>query len=164
MRIDKYLWHVRLYKTRSIAAEACHKNQVEVNGVGVKASREIKIGDTITVRKNQIHYKYLILAIPKSRIGAKLVAENIKDITPPEELERAEMMRLSRTQYVNAYREGRPTKKDRRDMQDYEANSILGYFDLEWKEDDENWDIDEEDDDFFSDDSDDDFPTDERYF
>ncbi len=164
MRIDKYLWHVRLYKTRSIAAEACHKNQVEVNGVGVKASREIKIGDTITVRKNQIHYKYLILAIPKSRIGAKLVAENIKDITPPEELERAEMMRLSRTQYVNAYREGRPTKKDRRDMQDYEANSILGYFEQEWEEDDENWDIDEEDDDFFSDDSDDDFPTDERYF
>lgn len=164
MRIDKYLWHVRLYKTRSIAAEACHKNQVEVNGVGVKASREIKIGDTITVRKNQIHYKYLILAIPKSRIGAKLVAENIKDITPPEELERAEMMRLSRTQYVNAYREGRPTKKDRRDMLDYEANSILGYFDQEWEDDDESWDIDEEDDDFFSDDSDDDFPTDERYF
>lgn len=164
MRIDKYLWHVRLYKTRSIAAEACHKNQVEVNGVGVKASREIKIGDTITVRKNQIHYKYLILAIPKSRIGAKLVTENIKDITPPEELERAEMMRLSRTQYVNAYREGRPTKKDRRDMQDYEANSILGYFDQEWEEDDDNWDIDEDDDDFFSDDSDDDFPTDERYF
>lgn len=164
MRIDKYLWHVRLYKTRSIAAEACHKNQVEVNGVGVKASREIKIGDTITVRKNQIHYKYLILAIPKSRIGAKLVAENIKDITPPEELERAEMMRLSRTQYVNAYREGRPTKKDRRDMQDYEANSILGYFDHEWEDDDESWDIDEDDDDFFSDDSDDDFPTDERYF
>ena len=164
MRIDKYLWHVRLYKTRSIAAEACHKNQVEVNGVGVKASREIKIGDTITVRKNQIHYKYLILAIPKSRIGAKLVAENIKDITPPEELERAEMMRLSRTQYVNAYREGRPTKKDRRDMQDYEANSILGYFDQEWEDDDESWDIDEEDNDFFSDDSDDDFPTDERYF
>ena len=164
MRIDKYLWHVRLYKTRSIAAEACHKNQVEVNGVGVKASREIKIGDTITVRKNQIHYKYLILAIPKSRIGAKLVAENIKDITPPEELERAEMMRLSRTQYINAYREGRPTKKDRRDMQDYEANSILGYFEQEWEDDDENWDIDEEDNDFFSDDSDDDFPTDERYF
>ena len=163
MRIDKYLWHVRLYKTRSIAAEACHKNQVEVNGVQAKASREIKIGDTITVRKNQIHYKYLILAIPKSRIGAKLVAENIKDITPPEELDRAEMMRLSRTQYVNAYREGRPTKKDRRDMQDYEAKSILGYFDQEW-EDDDNWDIDEDDDDFFSDDSGDDFPTDERYF
>jgi ribosome-associated heat shock protein Hsp15 len=84
MRIDKYLWHVRLYKTRSIAAEACHKNQVEVNGVQAKASREVKVGDTITVRKNQIHYKYLILAIPKSRIGAKLVAENIKDITPAD--------------------------------------------------------------------------------
>ena len=164
MRIDKYLWHVRLYKTRSIAAEACHKNQVEVNGIQAKASREVKTGDTIRVRKNQIYYSYLILAIPKSRIGAKLVAENIKDITPPEEIERAEMMRLSRTQYVNAYREGRPTKKDRRDMQDYEANSILGYFDQEWEDDDDDWDIDEQDDDFYADDDDTDFLKDENFY
>jgi hypothetical protein len=73
------------------------------------------------------------------------------------------MMRLSRTQYVNAYREGRPTKKDRRDMQDYEANSILGYFDQEW-EDDDNWDIDEDDDDFYADDDDTDFLTDENFY
>lgn len=119
MRIDKYMWHVRLFKTRAIASEACRKNQVQVNGQYVKASREIKDGDRIKLRKNQVFFEFLILGVPKSRIGAKLVPENIKNITPAEELERMELMRLSRTTYVNAYREGRPTKKDRRDMEEF---------------------------------------------
>ncbi len=119
MRIDKYMWHVRLFKTRAIASEACRKNQVQVNGQYAKASREVKEGDRIRLRKNQIFFEFLILGIPKSRIGARLVPENIKNITPVEELERLELMRLSRTTYINAYREGRPTKKDRRDMEEF---------------------------------------------
>ena len=87
MRIDKYMWHVRLFKTRAIASEACRKNQVQVNGQYAKASREVKEGDRIRLRKNQIFFEFLILGIPKSRIGARLVPENIKNITPVEELE-----------------------------------------------------------------------------
>ncbi|MDD4820744.1 MAG: S4 domain-containing protein [Flavobacteriales bacterium] len=135
MRVDKYMWHVRLFKTRAIASEACRKNQIQVNGMEVKASREVKIGDKLKIRKNQIYYEFIILGIPKSRIGAKLVEENIKNITSAEEMEKMEMMRLSKTQYVNAYREGRPTKKDRREIEGYTTT---------------NWD------DFFSDDIDDD--------
>lgn len=116
MRADKFLWHVRLFKTRSLASEACRKNQVQVDGTTVKASREIKQGDKIRLRRFQVFFEFLVLDIPKSRVGAKLVPLYLKNITPPEEIERMELMRLSRATYVNAYREGRPTKKDRRDM------------------------------------------------
>lgn len=119
MRADKFLWHVRLFKTRSLASEACRKNQVQVDGTTVKASREVKQGDKIRVRRFQVFFEFLVLDIPKSRVGAKLVPLYLKNITPPEEIERMELMRLSRTTYVNAYREGRPTKKDRRDMDDF---------------------------------------------
>lgn len=119
MRADKFLWHVRLFKTRSLASEACRKNQVQVDGTTVKASREVKQGDKIRVRRFQVFFEFLVLDIPKSRVGAKLVPLYLKNITPPEEIERMELMRLSRTTYVNAYREGRPTKKDRRDMEDF---------------------------------------------
>lgn len=119
MRADKFLWHVRLFKTRSLASEACRKNQVQVEGTTVKASREVKQGDKIRVRRFQVFFEFLVLDIPKSRVGAKLVPLYLKNITPPEEIERMELMRLSRTTYVNAYREGRPTKKDRRDMDDF---------------------------------------------
>lgn len=119
MRADKFLWHVRLFKTRSLASEACRKNQVQVDGTTVKASREIKQGDKIRLRRFQVFFEFLVLDIPKSRVGAKLVPLYLKNITPAEEIERMELMRLSRATYVNAYREGRPTKKDRRDMDDF---------------------------------------------
>lgn len=124
MRADKFLWHVRLFKTRSLASEACRKNQVQVDGTTVKASREIKQGDRIRVRRFQVFFEFLVLDIPKSRVGAKLVPLYLKNITPPEEIERMELMRLSRTTYVNAYREGRPTKKDRREMEDFTGDWI----------------------------------------
>ena len=119
MRADKFLWHVRLFKTRSLASEACRKNQVQIDGSTVKASREVKQGDKIRVRRFQVFFEFLVLDIPKSRVGAKLVPLYLKNITPPEEIERMELMRLSRATYVNAYREGRPTKKDRRDVEDF---------------------------------------------
>lgn len=155
MRVDKYMWHVRLFKTRAVASETCRKNQVQVNGMEVKASREVKIGDKIKIRKNQIFYEFIILGIPKSRIGAKLVEENIKNITSSEELEKMEMMRLSKTQYINAYREGRPTKKDRRDMEEYTTSSWNDFFSDDI-EDSNNKDTSYQDniDSFFSDDDD----------
>lgn len=119
MRADKFLWHVRLFKTRSLAAEACRKNQVSIDGTTIKASREIKQGDRIRLRRQQVYFEFLVLDEPKSRVGAKLVPLYLKNITPPEEIERMELLRLSRTSYVNAYREGRPTKKDRRDMEEF---------------------------------------------
>lgn len=119
MRADKFLWHVRLFKTRSLASEACRKNQVTINGTSVKASREIKPGDRIRLRRHQVFFEFLVLGEPRSRVGARLVPQYLKNITPPEEIERMELLRLSRTTYVNAYREGRPTKKDRRDMEDF---------------------------------------------
>lgn len=134
MRADKFLWHVRLFKTRSLASEACRKNQVQVDGTTVKASREIKQGDKIRVRRFQVFFEFLVLDIPKSRVGAKLVPLYLKNITPPEEIERMGMMRLSRATYVNAYREGRPTKKDRRDMDDF-TEDWVDIFEQEDEED-----------------------------
>jgi len=126
MRLDKFLWCVRCFKTRSIAAEAIKKNRVKVNGEVAKSSREIGPADFITVRKDQIDYQFEILQLPKSRIGAKLVSLHIADRTPKEELEKLEIKRLEQD-YYREKGEGRPTKKDRRNLDDF----ILGEEDVE---------------------------------
>lgn len=118
MRIDKYLWCIRLYKTRSIATEAIKKGHVSVNNQQAKASREVFAGDKISVRKDQINYQYSVLDLPPNRVGAKLVDMYRKDETPPEAFEHLELLRLAKEHY-RAKGEGRPTKKDRRDMDDY---------------------------------------------
>lgn len=118
MRIDKYLWHTRYFKTRSIASNAVKKGQVKINGEVLKPSRDIYPGDIIEVRKNQINYKLEVLDLPKSRVGAKLVDIYRKDITPREALENIELVKYARD-YYRKKGTGRPTKKDRRDMEDY---------------------------------------------
>lgn len=118
MRIDKFLWCVRYFKTRSIAAEAIKKNRVKVNGEIVKASREVNPSDRITVRKEQIDYEFEVLQLPKSRMGAKLVPLYIIDRTPKEELEKLELRKLDQM-YYREKGEGRPTKKDRRALDDF---------------------------------------------
>lgn len=118
MRVDKFLWSVRFYKTRTISAEEIKKNRVSIGGQIVKSSREVKIGDIIEIRKNQINYKIKVLQIPKSRIGAKLVALHIVDMTDKEQYELLKMRMLSQD-YYRQKGEGRPTKKDRRDMDDF---------------------------------------------
>nr|WP_298003873.1 RNA-binding S4 domain-containing protein [uncultured Flavobacterium sp.] len=118
MRIDKYLWCIRLYKTRSIATEAIKKGHVSVNYQQAKASREVFAGDKISVRKDQINYQYSVLDLPPNRVGAKLVDMYRKDETPPEAFEHLELLRLAKEHY-RAKGEGRPTKKDRRDMDEY---------------------------------------------
>lgn len=118
MRIDKYLWCTRYYKTRNMATEACKKGHVRINGKAVKPSREVYKLDEIVVRKNQINFELNILDVPPGRVGAKLVDIYRKDTTPKEAFQNTELLRLSK----NQYREkglGRPTKKERRDIDDY---------------------------------------------
>lgn len=118
MRIDKYLWCVRYYKTRSIATQACQKGHITVNGQQVKPSRDIFAGDKITVRRDQINYMLTVLDIPANRVGPKLVDIYRKDETPAEAFEHLELLRLSKEHY-RAKGTGRPTKKDRRELDDY---------------------------------------------
>ncbi len=113
MRIDKLLWCLRYFKTRNIATEACKKGHIRINGETAKASREVFVRDKIIVRKNQINYEFLVLDIPASRVGAKLVDLYRQDLTPPEAFEQAEIAKLAQ-EYYRQKGEGRPTKKDRR--------------------------------------------------
>ncbi len=118
MRIDKFLWSVRFYKTRSIAADEIKKNRVFIGENVVKSSKEVKVGDEIKIRRNQIDYKIKVLDLPKSRVGAKLVPDFVKDITDPQQYEILKIRKSSQDYYRNKG-EGRPTKKDRRSMDDF---------------------------------------------
>ncbi len=118
MRIDKYLWCVRYYKTRSIATQACQKGHITVNGQQAKPSRDVFPGDKITVRRDQINYILQVLDIPANRVGPKLVDIYRKDETPAESFEHLELLKLSKEHY-RAKGTGRPTKKDRRELDDY---------------------------------------------
>ncbi|MCO6146678.1 RNA-binding S4 domain-containing protein [Flavobacterium sp. NRK1] len=118
MRIDKYLWCVRYYKTRSIATQAIQKGHVTVNGQQAKASREVFPTDKISVRRDQINYMLTVLDIPANRVGPKLVDIYRKDETPAEAFEHLELLKLSKEHY-RARGTGRPTKKDRRDLDEY---------------------------------------------
>jgi ribosome-associated heat shock protein Hsp15 len=118
MRIDKYLWHTRYFKTRNIATTACKKGQVKINGQVSKPSREVYPTDEITIRKNQINYQCIVLDIPKNRVGAKLVAIYRKDTTPKEAFENDELLKYSKA-YYRKKGTGRPTKKDRREINEY---------------------------------------------
>lgn len=118
MRIDKFLWSTRYFKTRNIATTACKKGQVKINGNVVKPSREVYPSDTIVVRKNQIDYQLLVLDIPPSRVGAKLVDIYRKDTTPKEAFQNNELLALAKEHYRKKGL-GRPTKKDRRDIDEY---------------------------------------------
>jgi ribosome-associated heat shock protein Hsp15 len=117
MRIDKYLWSVRYYKTRSKATDAAKKGRLRVNGDIVKPSRDVYAGDMITLRKDQIDYKVEVLDLPDSRVGAKLVNLYRTDRTPKESFEARKMIEMNQD-YYRRKGEGRPTKKDRRDLGD----------------------------------------------
>ena len=116
VRVDKYLWAMRIYKTRSIATDACKCGRVKMNGVEVKPSRMFHVGDIFTVRKGPITYTYRILQLWGNRLGAKMVPEYLQDITPKEQLEILELARFA-AQSGRDRGTGRPTKKDRRDIE-----------------------------------------------
>ncbi len=121
MRVDKYLWCIRYFKTRSIATNAVKKGQVKVNDATVKPSRDVYPMDIIQVRKNQVNYVIQVLDVPESRLGAKLVDIYRKDITPKENLEKLDLLKYSKD-YYRKRGTGRPTKKDRRDIDDIYNN------------------------------------------
>lgn len=121
MRVDKYLWCVRYFKTRSIATTACKKGQVKINNTSIKPSRDVYPSDTITVRKNQVTYVLEILDLPESRLGAKLVGMYVRDKTPKENLEKLDLLKYSKD-YYRKKGVGRPTKKDRRSIDEIYNN------------------------------------------
>lgn len=118
MRVDKYLWCVRYYKTRTLATTACKKGHIKVNGDTVKPSREVYATDKIELRKNQINYQLTVNDIPQNRVSAKLVDIYRTDTTPKTEFEAQELLKYSKD-YYRKKGSGRPTKKDRRDIDDF---------------------------------------------
>ncbi len=127
VRIDKWLWAVRLYKTRTIAAEACRKGQVSLNGVNLKPSRMVKVGEVVSVRKAPITLSFKILQAIENRVSAKLVPEMLEDVTPPEQYELLELSKISG--FVDRARgTGRPTKKERRDLDTFLSDD---FFDID---------------------------------
>ncbi len=118
VRIDKFLWAVRLFKTRSIAAEACKKGRITMGGMPVKTSRVVKPDDIIEIRVPPIIRSFKVLALADNRMGAKLVAGFIEDVTPPDVLE---VLELSKLAQADGRRKGlgRPTKKERREMDEF---------------------------------------------
>lgn len=118
MRVDKFLWCLRYFKTRTIATNACKKGHVKINDQIVKPSREVYPTEKISVRINQVNYQLTILDLPPSRVGAKLVDIYRTDTTPKSEFDAQDLLRYSKD-YYRKKGEGRPTKKDRRDINDY---------------------------------------------
>jgi len=117
-RIDKYLFAVRLYKTRSLASEECRKGKVTIGGMNVKPSRELKVGETIQLRRPPITRSYKIVALTESRMAAKMVPEFLLETTPASELEILEVQK-NMSVYNRERGTGRPTKKERRDLDDF---------------------------------------------
>lgn len=127
-RVDKYLFAMRIYKTRSIAADACKKGRVTMRGVELKPSRTFKIGDTFSVRKGPITYTYEVLRLSENRLGAKLVTDYMRDITAPDQLELLELARLAGKSGRDRGT-GRPTKKDRREIEVFFSDDYDEYLD-----------------------------------
>lgn len=128
-RVDKWLWAVRMFKTRSLAADACKKGRVLMQGVAVKPSRELKVGDVLQVRRNPIIYTFKVVALTQNRVGAKLVPQFMENVTAPDQLELLEVLKLDQSNR-RAKGLGRPTKKERRDLDDFFDDAIC-YFDDE---------------------------------
>ncbi|MBL7922815.1 MAG: RNA-binding S4 domain-containing protein [Bacteroidia bacterium] len=118
-RIDKYLWAIRLYKTRKLASEACEKGRVKVGGIAVKAGRSIKAGELIVLHRGPWYQHIRILATAERRMSASVVKEFYEDITPTEEMERLQLHQAAMASWNIKRGAGRPTKKDRREMNDF---------------------------------------------
>lgn len=118
VRIDKWLWAVRIYKTRSLATEAVKKGKITANNNSIKPSYIVKKGDIIAVRKNPVVFTFRVIDLLNNRVGAKLVTNYLEDITTPDQLELLELGRIA-AQSGRMRGTGRPTKKDRREMDDF---------------------------------------------
>lgn len=129
-RVDKWLWAARIFKTRSIAADACKNGRVTKNGVNIKPSHIVKVGETVCVRKPPITYSFKILDAIEQRVGAKLIPGVYENVTAPDQYELLEMNRISG--FVDRARgTGRPTKKERRSLDAFIGPSLEGFDDWE---------------------------------
>ena len=139
-RIDKWLWAARIFKTRSIAADAIKNGRVTIGGMNVKPSRMVKVGEVVSVRKPPVTYSFKILKTIEQRVGAKLLPDIYENVTAPDQYELLEMNRISG--FVNRQRgTGRPTKKDRRALDEFVGPSLEGYGDFDFDFDDDDDDI-----------------------
>lgn len=135
-RVDKWLWAARIFKTRTMAAAACKKGQVSMGGALLKASRMVKEGDVISVRKPPITYSFRILQAIEKRVGAKLLPEILENVTTPDQYEILEMSKISG--FINrAKGTGRPTKKDRRSLEEFTEDVPQFFADFEFDEGDD---------------------------
>lgn len=138
-RIDKWLWAARIFKTRSIAADACKNGRVTKNGMTMKPSHMVKVGEVVSVKKPPVTYSFRILKAIEQRVGAKLLPEIYENVTDPKQYELLEMIRISG--FVDRARgTGRPTKKDRRAIDAFVDPALFGF------DDDDDWDDDDDDD------------------
>ncbi|MDE6323737.1 MAG: RNA-binding S4 domain-containing protein [Paramuribaculum sp.] len=139
VRIDKWVWAVRIFKTRTIASDACKKGRVMIGDTPVKPSRTVKVGDIVKVRKPPVTYSFRVLALTENRLGAKLVPEYMENITPKSELDLLDVIRISG--FVDRRKGlGRPTKREGRQLEEFTSQI---YDDAE-----RGWDFDFDDDDF----------------
>jgi heat shock protein 15 len=127
-RIDKWLWAARIFKTRSIAADACKNGRVTLNGVNLKPSRTIKEGDVVSVKKSPVTYSFKVLKTIEQRVGAKLLPEIYENVTDPKQYELLQMSRISG--FIDrAHGTGRPTKKERRALDAFVDPVMFGFDD-----------------------------------
>ena len=125
-RIDKWLWAARIFKTRSIASDACKNGRVTIGGVNAKPSRTVKVGDVVSVKKAPVTYSFKVLKTIEQRVGAKLVPEIYENVTDPKQYELLEMSRISG--FVDRARgTGRPTKKERRALDAFAEPAMFGF-------------------------------------
>ena len=132
VRIDKWLWAVRLFKTRSLAAEACKKGKVIIQNVQVKPSRNVKVGDVVCIKRNPILFSFKVIALAENRMNAKLVAGFMENVTAADQLELIELAKLA-GQSGRDRGTGRPTKKERRDIEEFTEPIFM--------DDDGDWDF-----------------------
>ncbi|MDY5858593.1 MAG: RNA-binding S4 domain-containing protein [Porphyromonas sp.] len=134
VRVDKWLWAVRVFKTRSLATDACKMSRVSINGQLAKPSRTVKIGDVVGVRKPPIEFSFRVLQVLNNRVGAKLVPVYMENVTPREQYEILELQRISG--FVDRAKGlGRPTKKERRSLDQFMDAMPAGLDFLDWDED-----------------------------
>ncbi|MFA5650174.1 MAG: S4 domain-containing protein [Proteiniphilum sp.] len=131
VRVDKWLWAVRVFKTRTIASDACKKGRVMIDRVAVKPSRNVRVGEVVEVRKPPITFSFKVLELADKRMGAKMVPQYMENVTPPDQYELLELNKISG--FVDRQRgTGRPTKKERRDMEQFTGEFDVDAFD--WDE------------------------------
>lgn len=137
VRIDKWLWAMRVFKTRTIATEACKKGRVMMGGAPVKPSRPIKEGDIVEVRKPPITYTFRVKATTQNRLGAKLVPDFLENITPQSQYDLLELTKISG--FIDRRKGmGRPTKRESREMSRFKEDSYADTYFLDWEDDDDD--------------------------